>query len=115
MHELISQLKKSCGTPVSQSGPSEVQPVPKREKARERRVRELFALVNEGMPVVVLTNWLFRVGPLQIWTASGRWVNVGNGRRGTLRSMSMRELIEREADLIEAPTDPGNHARTGIG
>jgi hypothetical protein len=73
-----------------------------RECASERRNKELNELTNEGLPIVPISKWQCRIGPLHIWPHSGRWLNEATGWRGRINSLSMRVLITREVSDVAA-------------
>jgi hypothetical protein len=53
--------------------------------AQARREQQLRQLVVEGVPLRTLGksgHWI--LGPLHIYTASGRWLSAATGRRGRL-------------------------------
>jgi hypothetical protein len=68
---------------------------PVRERASERRNRQLEELKSEGFPVVRVDKWQSCIGPLVIWPYSGRFFNKITGTYGKLKSLSMRTLIIR--------------------
>lgn len=111
MRKLISKIKKSCTSPIPQPWPLEVEVNRKVEKAMDRRTREIFALADQGLPVVSVSKWLFRIGSLQIWTSSGRWINEESGRRGILRAASVGELIRRESSFATQDVSKANICR----
>jgi hypothetical protein len=62
--------------------------------AQARREQQLRQLVVEGVPLRILGksgHWI--IGPLHIYTASGRWLNAATGRRGRLNSHSIRRIV----------------------
>jgi hypothetical protein len=82
-----------------------------REKASERRTRELRELITNGFPILRVGKWQFRVGPLCIWPYSGRWLNAETGARGKLNSISMKDLIQCEIGELPTPSPiSGAHA-----
>ena len=65
--------------------------------AQGRRERELRLLAQEGTPLRTLGksgHWI--LGPLHIYTSSGRWLNEETGRRGRLKGWPMRQIVELE-------------------
>jgi hypothetical protein len=65
--------------------------------AQARREQQLRQLVVEGVPLRVLGksgHWI--IGPLHIYTASGRWLNAATGRRGRLNDHPIRQIVEIE-------------------
>ena len=77
-------------------------PAPK-VRADERRHVELRELAREGFQVVFQSKWHVVVGPLHIWTYSGRWMNELTNACGKINSLSMRELVSRELTRRELP------------
>jgi hypothetical protein len=63
--------------------------------AQVRREQELGQLIREGVPLRTFGkrgHWI--IGPLHIYTASGRWFNENTGWRGRLRHWHMRRVLE---------------------
>lgn len=61
--------------------------------ARERREKELADLAAEGVTVIRVNPWHFRVGSLHVWIASGRWLDEDTGNRGRLYGVSIRAVL----------------------
>lgn len=73
--------------------------------AQARREQELRQLVVGGVPLRMLGksgHWI--IGPLHIYTASGRWVSEATGRRGRLNDHRVSRIIEMEYGMWR-PTD----------
>ena len=66
------------------------------ESPGERRNRELRELAERGFPVLHISKWQSRVGPLILWPHAGRWLNEETGKRGKMNSSSMQQLILNE-------------------
>jgi hypothetical protein len=69
--------------------------------AQARREQQLRQLVAEGVPLRILGksgHWI--IGPLHIYTASGRWLNTATGRRGRLNDDPIRQIVEIELPLL---------------
>jgi hypothetical protein len=67
------------------------------QAAQARREQELRQLVREGVPLRALgKSGHWTLGPLHLYTASGRWLSEETGRRGRLQSQPMSQLIEVE-------------------
>jgi hypothetical protein len=65
--------------------------------AQARRELELNQLVSEGVPLRTLGksgHWI--IGPLHIYTATGRWFCEQTGRHGRLNGQRMRRILECE-------------------
>ncbi len=66
-----------------------------RTAAESRRKDELRQLAREGVEVIEISRWHYRVaGCLHIWPAAGRWLQDQTKQQGTLRGRSIRELFE---------------------
>ena len=64
--------------------------------AQLRREQELYLLAQQGVPLRTsgkYGHWI--LGPLHLYTASGRWFNQETGARGRLKRR-MLQVIERE-------------------
>ena len=65
--------------------------------ARARREQQLRQLASEGVPLCTFgKSGHWKVGPLHIYTAAGRWLQEETGRRGRLNSQCMSQILERE-------------------
>lgn len=76
-------------------------PTSQTKNAQARREQELCQLAMKGVPLYTLGksgHWM--LGPLHIFTASGRWLNEQTGHRGRLNSRSMKDLLESEISTI---------------
>jgi hypothetical protein len=65
--------------------------------AQARREQQLRQLVLEGVPLRTLGksgHWI--IGPLHIYTASGRWLSEATGRRGRLNGHPIRQIVKIE-------------------
>lgn len=72
--------------------------------AQARREQQLRQLVAKGIPLRARGrsgHWI--LGPLHIYTASGRWLNEATARRGRLNDNSIRRIIEMEYGLESLP------------
>jgi hypothetical protein len=75
--------------------------------ARARREQELQLLAQEGVPLRALIksgHWI--IGPLHIYTASGRWFNEETEQRGRLGTEPIRHLLEKECSLLVPSKKP---------
>jgi len=71
-------------------------------RAQIRRELELRQLVVEGVPLCThgkSGHWI--IGPLHIYTSSGRWLNEETGRRGRLNGWPMRQIVSFEYQGID--------------
>ena len=58
---------------------------------------ELKKLVETGgVQVIHLSRWHYRIGPVHLWLAVGRWLNEDTGWRGKINRMSLSELLGRQ-------------------
>jgi hypothetical protein len=74
-------------------------------RAAQRREAELKKLVEtSGVQVIHLSRWHYRIGPVHLWLAVGRWLNEDTGWRGKINRMSLSELLERQ---LPSSTGPG--------
>jgi len=100
--QMISKLYSSSTRPADSYGHPSSERFRPPMAAGDRRNRDLHQLAGQGCPVVFVTRWRARIGPLSIWLYSGRWWNEATGRRGRINSLSMQELIRREASDFQA-------------
>lgn len=82
---------------------------PQSESAAERRNRELDELREQGFPIVRISKWQSRIGPLHIWPYSGHWLNEATGIRGKLYSLSIRKLITGQGISKNNSSPVGGH------
>ena len=65
-----------------------------RPDVESRRIAELRQLADEGVEVIEISRWHYRVaGCLHIWPAAGRWLQDQTKARGKLRGRTMRDLL----------------------
>jgi hypothetical protein len=65
-------------------------------KVAQKRELELKRLVEtRGIEIIRLSRWHYRIGPIHLWLAVGRWANEETGWHGKINRMSLGELLDR--------------------
>lgn len=64
-----------------------------KQSAHERRRQELRELAEEGVAVIRLSRWHFRIGSLHVWPAVGRWNDEKTGHSGRMYGTTIRNIL----------------------